>query len=128
MVDRMIRLSLREFERLVLKALDGLPLSIRQRMDNVDVVVVEWPSPDDLEEAGLGDRRDLFGLYQGVPLTNRTNYDMALPDKITIFQRPIEAACGIRVDVVNEVRVTVIHEVAHHFGLSDAALDETRYG
>ena len=53
---------------------------------------------------------------------------MALPDKITIFQRPIEAACATRADVVKEVRVTVIHEVAHHFGMSDAALDHTEYG
>lgn len=97
-------------------------------MDNVDVVVDEWPSPDDLEEAGLDDRHDLFGLYQGVPLTERTHYDMALPDKITIFQRPIEVACATRADVVKEVRVTVIHEVAHHFGLSDAALNRTEYG
>ncbi|MSQ22111.1 MAG: metallopeptidase family protein [Dehalococcoidia bacterium] len=124
----MVRLSLREFERLVLKALDGLPPSIRQRMDNVDVVVEEWPRPDDLEEAGLDDRHDLFGLYQGIPLTERTHYDMALPDKITIFQRPIEAACATRADVVNEVRVTVIYEVAHHFGLSDAELEHTEYG
>jgi len=124
----MVRLSLREFERLVLKALDGLPPSIRQRMDNVDVVVEEWPSPDDLEESGLDDRHDLFGLYQGVPLTDRTHYDMALPDKITVFQRPIEAVCATRADVVKEVRVTVIHEVAHHFGISDAELDQTEYG
>ena len=124
----MVRLSLREFERLVLKALDGLPPSIRQRMDNVDVVVEEWPSPDDLEESGLDDRHNLFGLYQGVPLTERTHYDMALPDKITVFQRPIEAACATRADVVKEVRITVIHEVAHHFGISDAELDQTEYG
>ncbi len=124
----MVRLSLREFERLVLKALDSLPPPIRQRMDNVDVVVEEWPSPDDLEEAGLDDRHDLFGLYHGIPLTERTHYDMALPDKITVFQRPIEAACATRADVVKEVRVTVIHEVAHHFGISDAELDQTEYG
>ena len=124
----MVRLSLREFERLVLKALESLPPSIRQRMENVDVVVEEWPSPEDLEEADLDDRHDLFGLYQGVTLTERTHYDMALPVKITIFQRPIEAACATRADVVKEVRVTVVHEVAHHFGLSDAALDETKYG
>jgi len=124
----MAHLSLREFEQLVLGALDGLPLFIRQRMDNVDVVVGQWPRLDDLEEAGLDDPRDLLGLYQGVPLTKRTNYDMTIPDKITIFQRPIEAACATRAEIVNEVRVTVIHEVAHHFGLSDAALDETQYG
>lgn len=123
----MIRVARQQFERLVRKALDGLPPSIRQRMDNVDVVVREWPSREDLEWAEVEDRYDLFGIYQGVPLTERTYYDMALPDKITIFQRPIEAACTTRAEVVREVRVTVIHEVAHHFGLSDAELEQTEY-
>lgn len=124
----MVRVSRHEFERLVLRALDGLPPSIRERLSNVDVVVEEWPSRADLEQSDLEDPRDLFGLYQGIPLTERTHYDMVLPDKITIFQRPIEAACDTRAAVVKEVRATVIHEVAHHFGIDDAELEETEYG
>ena len=95
----MVRISRQEFERLVLKALEGLPPSIQERMDNVDVVVRDWPSRADLEEAGLTDRHDLFGLYQGVPLTERDHYNMVLPDKITIFRHPIEAACDSRAAV-----------------------------
>ena len=124
----MVRLSRQQFEQLVLKALEGLPAAIKERMDNVDVVVREWPSREDLATAGLDDRYDLFGLYQGLPLTERSHYDLALPDKITIFRGPLTAACATRVDLVKEVRVTVVHEVAHHFGISDAVLEQTRYG
>ena len=123
----MARVSRQEFERLVLKALEDLPPSIQERLDNVDVVVWEWPSQEDLGQAGLKDRYELFGLYQGVPLIDRTHYDMALPDKITIFQRPIEAACDTKADVVKEVRITVVHEVAHYFGIADAELERTDY-
>ncbi len=112
----------------MLKALDELPAPIRARLDNVDVLVKEWPSRDDLAQGGLQDRHELFGLYEGIPLVDRGHYDMVLPDKITLFQRPIEAVCAARADVVREVRATVIHEVAHYFGISDEELDETDYG
>ena len=124
----MVRISRREFERLVMKALSDLPSSIRSRMDNVDVVVHDRASVDELEGVGLSHPGELFGLYHGIPLTERSNYDMALPDRIAIFRKPIEAVCTTRSDIVREVRATVIHEVAHHFGISDAALDQTRYG
>jgi len=127
-VIAMVRISRREFERLVLKALDDLPSSIRSRMDNVDIVVHDWASGDELAGVGLRHPGELFGLYQGIPLTERSHYDMVLPDRIAIFRKPIEAVCATRSDVVREVRATVIHEIAHHFGISDAALDETRYG
>ena len=120
----MVRISRREFASLVLQALDSLPQAIQSRIDNVDVVVVDWPTRNDLDESGLTDRRQLLGLYQGIPLTEREHYDMALPDKITIFRRPIEAACHSRKGVVTEVRATVIHEVAHHFGIDDDRLEE----
>ena len=123
----MVRISRREFERLVLKALEGLPPSIQERLDNVDVVVGDWPSREDLEQAGLSDPQELFGLYQGIPLTERDHYNMVLPDKITIFRRPIEAACDTKAAVIQEVRVTTIHEVAHHFGIDDAELEHTDY-
>ena len=123
----MVRISRREFERLVLKALEGLPPSIQERLDNVDVVVGDWPSLEDLEQTDLSDPQELFGLYQGIPLTERDHYDMVLPDKITIFRRPIEAACDTKAAVIEEVRVTVLHEVAHHFGIDDAELERTDY-
>ena len=124
----MVRLPRRRFEELVRQALDELPSPIKSRMDNVDIVVQEWPTPSDLDDAGLHSRRELLGLYQGVPLTERSDYTMVLPDIITIFRRPIEARCATAEEVVQEVRVTVVHEVAHHFGISDDALEETAYG
>ena len=128
MVVAMVRISRRGFERLVLKALDDLPHSIRSRMDNVDIVVHDRASSDDLEGLGLRHPGELFGLYQGIPLTERSHYDIAVPDRISIYRKPIEAACATRSDIVREVRATVIHEIAHHFGISDAALDQIRYG
>ena len=123
-----VHVSRREFERLVLKALAELPAPIQERMDNVDVVVQDWPTPEDLGTSDIRDRYGLLGLYQGIPLTQRSHYDMPLPDKITIFRRPIEAMCSTRGQVVQQVRKTVVHEVAHHFGIDDAYLDETAYG
>lgn len=122
-----VHVSRREFERLVRRAMEELPASIRERIDNVDVVVRDWPSPQDLGESDLADRYALLGLYQGIPLTQRSHYDMALPDKITLFRRPIEAVCQSREQVVDQVRKTVVHEVAHHFGIDDAHLDQTDY-
>lgn len=124
----MVRLSRRDFEGLVLEALETLPPTIQARLDNVDLVVMEWPSKADLEQAGLQNRYQLFGLYHGVPLPERSHYDVMLPDKITVFQRPIEAACATRADVVREVKTTVIHEVAHYFGIGDDDLEGTEYG
>lgn len=123
-----VHIPRREFERLVLEALEDLPTSIRDRVDNLDIVVQNWPSPAELRQQGIPNRYSLLGLYQGIPLTLRSHYDMALPDKITIYRRPIEAMCSTREQVVRQVRTTVIHEVAHHFGIDDATLDHTQYG
>jgi predicted Zn-dependent protease with MMP-like domain len=94
-------------------------------LDNVEVVVESHPSPAQLQNLGLGPRGTLFGLYEGVPLTRRTSgYNLVLPDKITIFRRPIEAYCRSDEQVRQVVRRTVLHELAHHFGISDKRLRE----
>ncbi|UCC89580.1 MAG: metallopeptidase family protein [Anaerolineales bacterium] len=113
------------FEALVAEALDSLPPDIQEKLENVEVVV-EWrPSPAQLRRLGIGSGHTLFGLYEGVPLTGRTSsYGMVLPDKITIFQQPIEAVCQSNQQVRHVVRRTVLHELAHHFGLSDERLRE----
>jgi predicted Zn-dependent protease with MMP-like domain len=113
------------FEVLVAEALDGLPADIQQKLDNVEVVV-EWrPSPAQLRSLGLGPGGTLFGLYEGVPLTQRTSgYNLVLPDKITIFRQPIEDYCRSDDQVKQVVRRTVLHELAHHFGISDDRLHE----
>jgi predicted Zn-dependent protease with MMP-like domain len=113
------------FEELVAEALDSLPPDIQEKLENVEVVV-EWrPSPAQMRRMGLGPGQTLFGLYEGVPLTERTSgYGLVLPDKITIFRQPIEAYCRTDEQVRRTVRRTVLHELAHHFGISDDRLRE----
>jgi predicted Zn-dependent protease with MMP-like domain len=113
------------FEALVAEALDRLPPDIQEKLENVEVVV-EWrPSPSLLRRLGLRPGDTLFGLYEGVPLTQRTSgYGLVLPDKITIFRQPIEAYSRSDEQVRRRVRHTVLHELAHHFGISDDRLRE----
>ena len=116
-----------EFERLVAAALRGMPARFRQFMEreNVVVVVERRPSRAQLLRLGMNpDHETLFGLYEGIPRTERTAYyNMALPDKITIFQEPLEDEFPGRAALKEQVRRTVLHEVAHFFGIDDAELD-----
>jgi predicted Zn-dependent protease with MMP-like domain len=110
--------------RLVRRALAGLPPPFRERLSNVDIVVKRRPGRDDLRQAGLPPGEMPYGLYFGVPLTERDGYGLVLPDKITIFQEPLERDFPNEAELVEEVRKTVLHEIAHHFGLSDEKLAE----
>jgi predicted Zn-dependent protease with MMP-like domain len=114
------------FEELVVEAIDGLPETILNMLDNVDIVVADTPTAEQLEVAGSMEAGELLlGLYEGIPLTERSsNYGMVLPDKITLFQHALEAVCPDAETLRNEVRVTVVHELAHHFGISDRRLKE----
>ena len=114
----------RRFEQLVRRAIDELPPVFLERMENVDVVVEYWASREQLIGSGLDEREMLLGLYEGIPLPDRYDYNLVLPDKITLFQRAIESICSTDDEVVAEVRATIIHEVAHHFGIDDEALHE----
>ena len=113
--------SRRRFERLVADALDAIPPDLARFMENVAVIVEDWPRPDQ-----LGGHESLFGLYEGTDLTDRTplSYSGVMPDRITIFRGPLCAACDTEEDVADEVFTTVVHEIAHHFGISDERLDE----
>ena len=107
------------------QALDELPAEIAERMSNVDVEVQEWPSASQLHSVGVSSGQTLLGLYQGIPLTRRTSgYQMVAPDRIIIFQRPLEQISGSDRQLVQQVQGTVIHEMAHHFGISDERLRE----
>ncbi|MGH2559853.1 MAG: metallopeptidase family protein [Thermomicrobiales bacterium] len=118
----MERIRRRRFERLVAHALRDLPDAVQRMLNNVAVVVEDQPSSEHLAEM---DGDTLFGLYQGVPLTERgSGYSMVLPDKITIFRRSIEEACSTPRQIENEVRITVIHELAHHLGIDEDRLEE----
>lgn len=120
-----------DFQALVEEALGGLPEEFLENLENVEVMVEKWPSLDDLEEAGLGrrDRLALLGLYHGVPNTDRGAFYMAFPDRISIYKEPIEAYAGPDPEHIKEqVRHTVIHEIAHFYGISDERLDELGWG
>ena len=120
-----IRMDREEFEELTAQAIAGLPTQFRSKLENVDVVVEGWPTTEQLAEAGLRGRLSLLGLYEGVPQTERgRGYNLVLPDKITIFRKPIESRCRSREELLSEIRMVVRHEIAHHFGLSDQALEE----
>jgi predicted Zn-dependent protease with MMP-like domain len=113
------------FEWLVFKAVDELPDEFSERMDNIDIVVQNEPTSSQLAEAGLRRSETLLGLYEGVPLTRRSrSYGMVPPDKITIFQKPIEARYRGDIEIQREVQRVVKHEIAHHFGISDARLNQ----
>ena len=114
-----------EFEQLVAQALDDLPLQFRQAMSNVEVLIDLWPSPQDLQTAGVPNGQLLLGLYHGIPLTDRTHgYALVAPDTITIYQGPIEQVYRTPRAIRDGVRHTVIHELAHHFGIDDDRLRE----
>ena len=112
-----VDLSDAEFEEAVSAALDQVPEELARLMDNVVVLVEELPPESEPQ--------DLLGLYEGTPLTERNDwYAGVLPDRISIFRGPLLAMCDSRYDVVEEVLVTVVHEIAHHFGIDDDRLHE----
>ena len=113
------------FNELVRRGLDTLPAQIAQRIDNVDVVVEDEPTASQLASARVPAGHTLLGLYVGIPLTQRTSgYNLVAPDRIIIYRLPLERLSRDDDDLVDRVRDTVVHEVAHHFGISDARLDE----
>jgi len=113
------------FELLVAKAVDGLPEEFLERLENVDVVVEDYPTPNQLLKLGLEPGETLLGLYEGVPRTRRGgHYGLVPPDKITIFKRSIEAKCRYSGNISAEIQRVVKHEIAHHFGISDARLHQ----
>jgi predicted Zn-dependent protease with MMP-like domain len=114
-----------DFEKLVVKAVEGLPEEFRERLDNVDIVVADEPTRRQLSRRDRKRGETLLGLYEGIPLTERTNdYGNVVPDVITIFQRPLEAMCRTDDQLIKEIRHVVLHEIAHHFGISDERLEE----
>jgi len=112
-----------EFEGLVARAIENLPVEFQSKLENVDIVVEEWPTAVQLRQARTKSPRQLLGLYQGVPRTRRgRGYGLVLPDKIVIFQRPIEAQCRFGCEIETKIGEVVRHEIAHHFGLDDETL------
>lgn len=116
------------FEDLVRDAVSSLPERFLSKMTNVGVIVADRPTRAQRIQNELGPRDTLFGLYEGVPLTERGGFVPPLPDVITIFQEPIEDSCSSLEQLEEQVRLTVTHEVAHYFGFSDEALVDMGIG
>ncbi len=124
-----MKLTREEFEEAVVSALKRLPKFIKEKMENVDMVVEDRAPQDLLSEMGLHSPSELLGLYQGVPLDRRGfYYGNVLPDKITLFQIPIESICKTKEEIKEKIREVVIHEVGHYFGLNDERLEELERG
>ena len=121
----LMRMNRLEFEHIVEEAVDALPSMCLRHLDNVEVVIAERPAP--AQRVGLSVRRsqELLGLYEGTPLTERgVDHGMVAPDRITLFRPAILAICGDLASVRDEIRRTLRHELAHHFGIDDDRLEE----
>ncbi len=120
------RISQEHFEDLVEEALESIPEELWARIDNLAVLIEDWPTAIQRASVGMERHGLLLGLYEGVPLTARSHaYGMVTPDKITIFRGPILRVCPPNDDAIRaQVRRTVLHEIAHHFGISDERLHE----
>ncbi len=114
-----------EFEELVLQAVEELPEVFFEKLENVALVVEEWPDLETLRSVGARSRTSLLGLYHGIPHTQRTHgYNLVMPDKISIYRRPIELRCRSDEEIRAMVKRVVRHEIAHHFGIDDDRLLE----
>lgn len=116
-----------KFENLVDQAIRELPAEFRTRLENVVVIVEDHPSEELLDDMEIPSGDTLFGLYEGTPLTDR-GFDTPLhPDRIWVFQGPIEEECESDEEIMEEIKTTVVHEVAHFFGLDDEYLEDLGY-
>ena len=112
-----------KFETLVVRAIENLPPEFRSELENVDVVVEDWPTPRQLKKVRLSRPSQLLGLYEGIPQIKRgRGYGLVLPDKISIFRKPVEALCRSDGEIEAKIAEVVRHEIAHHFGTSEETL------
>jgi len=115
------------FEQLVDQAIRELPAEFREKLDNVVVIVEDYPSEEILERMEIPPDDTLFGLYEGTPLTDRGMMSPLHPDRIWIFQAPIEEQCDTEDEIREEIKTTIVHEVGHFFGLDDDYLEDLGY-
>ena len=121
-------ITFEDFQTYVAEALETLPDEIKAMMSNVAVTVAEYPTEAQKRSVGLGPGRSLYGLYQGVPLTQRTSYyGMVPPDRITIFMYPMVYHFPTPDGIRRQVQKTVLHEIGHHFGMSEKQLRDLGY-
>lgn len=124
-----MKLSQKEFDRIVRRAISRIPSEFRQYLDNILITVQQRPSRALLKELGLFPHGTLLGLYQGVPLEKRSATEPPLfPDTIFLFQEPLEEMCRSIEEMEQEIEKTVVHEIAHYFGISEERLADLGYG
>ncbi len=129
MVGKKTKLSAKEFDAIVEQAIDRIPEEMRRHLDNIMISVQIRPNAEMLAELDMGPDETLFGIYWGVPLPERSVIEPPLyPDTIFLFQEPLEQFCLTREELVEEIEITVAHEIAHALGMSDRELDELGYG
>ena len=116
------------FNHLVQEALGQVPLEFRPYLENVEVVLEDWAPLSLLEEMGVPEDEDLYGLYQGTPLTERPHDHAQLPDRIILYQGPLEEDFPDPEELRSEIVITVLHELAHHFGIGEERLEELGLG
>ncbi|MCL4533740.1 MAG: metallopeptidase family protein [Bacteroidetes bacterium] len=118
-------LAQRRFEVMVQRAVDGLPKEFHDLLAETPVVVEDEPTAEDLAGTGTPEDETLFGMYQGVPLTERSSsYGLSLPERIVIYRLPLEEECDTRQETIWEIQRTLVHELAHHFGISEERIAE----
>lgn len=115
-------MTIEEFEKVVSKAIENIPERFLKKLENVEICVEENPTPE--QRGKLGRNSLIFGLYQGVPKTKRWHYGQVLPDKVTIFKKPIEKVCRTREEIEEKIKNVVWHEIAHHFGMEEGRVRE----
>ena len=124
-----MEISQREFDRIVKRAIRRIPREIRAHLDNILITIQQRPSPDLLEEMGFPPDEPLLGLYQGVPLMARSEMEPPLyPDRIVLFQKPIQEISDSIEAMEREIEITVVHEIAHFLGMTEEQLEEMGYG
>lgn len=115
----------RRFTNIVRRAVSTLPVDVQRMLDNVAIVVQDEPGPEHLSDTEQNlEHEELFGLYQGIPRSERdSGYSMVTPDQITIFAGPLERACSDQAELIEQVRITLLHELGHHLGFDEDGLD-----
>jgi predicted Zn-dependent protease with MMP-like domain len=123
-----MKLSAKEFDRIVNRAIERIPVEIRRHLDNLSISVQRRPSRKLLAEMGLPPEEPLLGLYRGIPLLERSSFEPPLfPDTIILFQDPLEAICPTIRELERQIEITVVHEIAHFLGFSDEELAALGY-
>jgi predicted Zn-dependent protease with MMP-like domain len=124
----MISISEEEFHEYVELAIETIPDSFKEKLENIIFIVEDYPSENDLERLGMSDRRYLLGLYSGIPYTHRSTwYAGTTPDRIILFQKNIESLCSTKEQLKEKIREVMVHEVAHYFGMNEDEIKEAGY-